>query len=198
LGPFVDDARWLNAVRVVEQFADGEVAYPDVLRVGGEMQRWFEELGGYENVSPIAMVARSCADLSGGVDSAFDSMRTPFLVPAYDASRWAVAAVRENAGVAAAELEPAVQCSLLHDILGNPFHPAAVREGWRTAPILMLADEIDRDRSFGRLPELATAMIQAGCDDNAILNHCRSDGPHVRGCWVVDLLLQREFRLRWK
>jgi hypothetical protein len=82
LGPFVEDARWLNAIRVVEHFADGEAAYPEVLLVGGEMQTWFEELGGYQNVSPIAMVARSCADLSGGVDSAYDSMGTPFLVPA--------------------------------------------------------------------------------------------------------------------
>jgi hypothetical protein len=25
-----------------------------------------------------------------------------------------------------------------------------------------------------------------------ILDHCRSDGPHARGCWVVDLLLSKE------
>jgi hypothetical protein len=198
LGPFVEDARWLNAIRVIEQFADGEAAYPEVLLVGREMEKWFEELGGYESGTPGSMVARSCADLSGGVDSAFDSMRTPFLVPAYDASRWAVAVVQESAGEAAAERERAGQCLLLHDILGKPFRPATVREGWRTASVLTLAEEIYRRRSFGRLPELATALIQAGCDDDVILNHCRSDGPHVRACWVVDLLLQREFRLRWK
>jgi hypothetical protein len=197
LGPVVDDARWLNAIRVVEQFADGEAAYPEVLAVGREMQKWFEELGGYQNVSPIGMVARSCADLSGGVDSAYDSMGTPFLVPAEEASRWAVAAVREIAGEPAAERERAVQCSLLHDILGNPFRPATVREGWRTPSVLTLAIEVYRGRSFGRLPELATALIQAGCEDEIILNHCRSDGPHVRGCWVVDLFLQRQFSVRW-
>ena len=198
LGPFVDDTRWLNAIRVVEQFAECEAAYPELLAVGGEMEKWFQDSGNYESCTPASLVARSCADLSGGVDSAFDSMRTPFLCPAYDASRWAVSAVRESAGQAAAEHEQAMQCLLLHDILGNPFRPVAVQAVWRTEPVLALADKMYRSRSFGRLPELATALIQADCKDEIVLNHCRSDAPHVRGCWVVDLLLQREFRLRWK
>ncbi len=58
VGVVVDDGRWLDAVRVVQRFADGEAAYRDVLAVGGEMQKWFEELGGYENVSPLGLVAR--------------------------------------------------------------------------------------------------------------------------------------------
>jgi hypothetical protein len=197
VGILADDARWLDAVRVVERFADGEAAYQDVLAVGGEMQKWFEELGGYGNVSPAGMMARSCADLAAGVDSAYDSMGTPFLVPAEEASRWAVAAVRESAGSAAAEREKAVQCLLLHDILGNPFRPVGQREEWRTAPVLTLADEIYRGRWFGRLPELAEALAHSGCDDEAALSHCRSDEPHVRGCRVVDICLQRADRLRW-
>jgi hypothetical protein len=197
LGPFVDDARWLNAIQVIEQFADGKAAYPDVLLVGTEMEKWFTELGGYERSTPGSIIARSCADLSGGVDSAFDSMRTPFLVPAYDASRWAIAAVRESAGDAAAGRERAVQCSLLHDVLGNPFHPVVLRDGWQTAPVLALADEIYRGRAFGRLPELAGALADAGCDNEAVLSHCRSAGPHVRGCWVVDRCRCVSDRLRW-
>ncbi len=110
MGPFVDDARWLNAIRIVEQFADGKATYPQMLAVSGEMEKWFQDLGSYESCTPASMAARSCADLSSGVDSAFDSMRTPFLSPAYDASRWAVAAVRENAGERAAERERVVQC----------------------------------------------------------------------------------------
>jgi hypothetical protein len=41
----------------------------------------------------------------------------------------------------------------------------------------------------GRMPVLADALEDAGCDNDAILGHCQGDGPHVRGCWVVDLLL---------
>src|SRR5712692_3603696 len=132
VGVLVDDVRWFDAVPVVERFADGESAYRDVLAVGREMQKWFAEMCGYQNVSPAGLVARSCADLAGGVDSAYDSMGTPFVVPAEEASRWAVAAVGESAGDAAAEREKAAQCSLLHDILGNPFRPAAPRAEWRT------------------------------------------------------------------
>ena len=39
------------------------------------------------------------------------------------------------------------------------------------------------------LPILADALQDAGCEDADILGHCRSGGPHVRGCWVVDLVL---------
>ena len=47
------------------------------------------------------------------------------------------------------------------------------------------------ERAFDRLPILADALEDAGCDNADILNHCRSAGPHVRGCWVVDLVLGR-------
>jgi hypothetical protein len=46
--------------------------------------------------------------------------------------------------------------------------------------------------AFDRLPILADALEEAGCDEPALLAHCRSDGPHVRGCWAVDLVLGKE------
>ena len=52
-----------------------------------------------------------------------------------------------------------------------------------------LARETYDDRAFHRLPILADALEDAGCDDEAILGHLRSHGPHVRGCWAVDLCL---------
>ncbi len=52
-----------------------------------------------------------------------------------------------------------------------------------------LARSIYDDRAFDRLPVLADALEDAGCTDAAILDHCRGPGPHVRGCWVVDLIL---------
>ena len=44
-------------------------------------------------------------------------------------------------------------------------------------------------RGFAAMPVLADALEEAGCDSPDILTHCRGDGPHVRGCWVVDLVL---------
>ena len=42
------------------------------------------------------------------------------------------------------------------------------------------------------MPVLADALEEAGCQDAIILNHCREPGGHVRGCWVVDLLLGKK------
>jgi hypothetical protein len=55
-----------------------------------------------------------------------------------------------------------------------------------------MAQVIYDERKFEDLPFLADALEEAGCDNADILNHCRGPGPHVRGCWVVDLLLGKE------
>jgi hypothetical protein len=84
---------------------------------------------------------------------------------------------------------------LIRDLLGNPFRPAARDPAWlswRDGTIPKLAQAVYDDRAFDRLPVLADALEDAGCDNPDILNHCRSDGPHIRGCWVVDLLLGKE------
>lgn len=80
----------------------------------------------------------------------------------------------------------------LHDIFGNPFHPVTVDPHWRTDTAVALATGIYAGRAFDRMPILADALEEAGCDNADMLAHCRSDGPHVRGCWVVDLVLGRE------
>jgi hypothetical protein len=46
-------------------------------------------------------------------------------------------------------------------------------------------------REFSAMPILADALQDAGCNDDAVLDHCRGEGPHVRGCWVVDLVLDK-------
>jgi hypothetical protein len=52
-----------------------------------------------------------------------------------------------------------------------------------------LADAITKERAFGRLPVLADALEEAGCENSEILCHCRSGSAHVRNCWVTDLIL---------
>jgi hypothetical protein len=52
-----------------------------------------------------------------------------------------------------------------------------------------LARTIYEGRAFDRLPMLADALVEAGCDNPDVLTHLRGDGPHVRGCWAVDLVL---------
>ena len=81
---------------------------------------------------------------------------------------------------------------LLRDIFGNPFRPVSFDSHWRTSDVVGLARAIYEDRAFDRLPILADALMDAGCADEQVLAHCRGDGPHVRGCWVVDLVLGKE------
>jgi hypothetical protein len=67
-----------------------------------------------------------------------------------------------------------------------------LESSWLTTTVVALAQGIDNDHAFDRLPILADALQDAGCDNADILDHCRGLGPHVRGCWVVDLLLGKE------
>ncbi len=57
------------------------------------------------------------------------------------------------------------------------------------ATIANLAHTIDDEAAFDRLPILVDALAEAGCADPDVLAYCRTAGPHVRGCWVIDLLL---------
>jgi hypothetical protein len=81
---------------------------------------------------------------------------------------------------------------LTRDVLGNPFRSVTIERAWRSANVVGLAQSISESRAFERLPILADALEDAGCDNADILNHCRQPGEHVRGCWVVDLILQKK------
>lgn len=59
----------------------------------------------------------------------------------------------------------------------------------RSIAVHSLAAAIYSERAWDRLPVLADALEEAGVTDADILAHCRGPGPHVRGCWVVDLVL---------
>jgi hypothetical protein len=92
----------------------------------------------------------------------------------------------------AAELLREEYGRLLRDVLGNPAPPVVADPRWLTSTVVDLARVIYEQRDFERLPVLADALMDAGCDSEELLAHCRSEGPHVRGCWVVDLLTGRE------
>ncbi|MCE9565270.1 MAG: hypothetical protein K8U57_24825 [Planctomycetes bacterium] len=77
----------------------------------------------------------------------------------------------------------------LHDIFGNPFRPVSVNPEWRTSTAVAIAQGMYESRDFSAMPILADALQDAGCENDDILAHCRGNSPHVRGCWVVDLVL---------
>ena len=91
-----------------------------------------------------------------------------------------------------AKYSPTAQAHLLDEVFGNPFRPVTADPRWLTSTVISIAQSIDADHAFDRLPILADALEEAGCDNPDVLNHLRGDGLHVKGCWAVDLVLRRE------
>ncbi len=103
-----------------------------------------------------------------------------------------VVGVRDEADDEPEYAAPAVMARLrvLEDIVG-PAGPRFSPE-WRTDTAVSLAAHMYESRDFGAMPILADALQDAGCDNDDVLNHCRADAAHVRGCWVVDLVLGKQ------
>jgi hypothetical protein len=153
------------AVEVAEQYADG-LAGADVLRA-----------------------ARLACKFAGG--------GAAWYAAASDPSIAAGNAARSARGAADPRAEGAAQADLLRDIFGPlPFRPLSPVEpavlAWNDGAVKKLAQTIYDERSFDRLPELATALQEAGCASTDLLAHCQAPGPHTLGCWAVDFLLGKE------
>jgi hypothetical protein len=87
------------------------------------------------------------------------------------------------------------QCDILRDVFGNTVRPVALEAPWLTQnewAVKKIAQAIYDERAFDHLPDLADVLEKSGCHNERILSHCRSQGEHVRGCWVIDLLLSKE------
>jgi hypothetical protein len=97
----------------------------------------------------------------------------------------------ENVPAAERTWAGVVQCEVIRDLF-NPFRPVLLHPSWQSPPVLALARAIYERRAFERLPELATALVVAGCTDAELLGHLRGPGPHQKGCWAVDLLLGKK------
>jgi hypothetical protein len=89
----------------------------------------------------------------------------------------------------------ACESATLRCVFGNPFRPPTRLPpevlGWNDGTVRRIAEGIYGERAFARLPILADALLDAGSEDEDVIEHCRSAGTHVRGCWVVDLILGR-------
>jgi hypothetical protein len=91
--------------------------------------------------------------------------------------------------------ELAAQCTLLRCLFGNPLRPSpalpAAVQGWNDRLVPRLAQTVYDERRWPDLPLLADALLDAGCEDEALMAHCRGGGEHARGCFAVDVILGR-------
>jgi hypothetical protein len=197
----------LDALECAERFADGFVSVTEASAscqraIGAYQDRWRGQLDPTNEADACRAVIWALSD--------FKDLRSPyhrsrawyesedaFPYPYWSASDAVEAVTNTDASsIARVESEKLAQVRLLHDIFGPlPFRDVVVNPSWLTSDVLALARGIYDDRAFDRMPILADALQDAGCDSDDILFHCRdATAAHVRGCWVVDLLLGRPWR----
>jgi hypothetical protein len=114
-----------------------------------------------------------------------DAVRLLISVPARQAT---LVVIRLTAAV----LTRDEQVGLLLCIFSLPHQRYEADPTWLTSTVTAIAKGMYESRDFSAMPILADALEDAGCTDEGVLNHCRGGGPHVRGCWVVDLVLGKD------
>ena len=161
-----------TAVELSERFADGQAEWNDLRRAGKE---------------------------ANGLAGTAERLR----LAGWNAARTAALAVAKKArGAALRASMMAVGTDLVREHFRNPFRPLTLSPdvlSWQDKTVIRLAQAAYDNRILpagtldnARLAVLADALEEAGCSDEQILGHLRSDGEHYRGCWVIDLLLGKE------
>ena len=186
------EQRCRRAVKIAEAFAEG--------KGGIRLLRRVESVGEYYYDHRVDVPEERLGYHAGGAIFQLGQERLAADMVA-DATSGGVACSTLDAGGdrsaadAAKHGESTAQCHLLRDIFGNPFRPVSADPAWlswKDGTIPRLAQAIYDGRAFDRLPLLANALEEAGCDNADILNHLRGPGQHVRGCWSLDLILGKE------
>jgi hypothetical protein len=175
------DRRSRQVVDVAEQFANGLTSrrkLEQAARAAGEAAReaWFgvQEGGVPDHLFYLANAASELGEETGA------------------RAAWSVCHLL--AGLAGPHVPRDVP-GLIREVFGNPFRSPALPDGWRAwnrGTVVRLAQQIREEQRFDEMPVLGDALEEAGCTDTTILDHCRSGGHHVAGCWVLDLLLAEE------
>jgi hypothetical protein len=174
------DQRSREIVAVAERYADGDANDEELAAAG-------EAASNVDNGTLDAeyYAAEAASSLCWRVDDGFGSGYHAKLLW-YD--------VQYTLGEAGDHLS-----GLLRDVIGNPFRRVGLSPAWRTPTTVTLAQAAYYERNpaggeldMARLLVLADALEEAGCTEQLILDHLRAPGPHVRGCFAVDLVLAKE------
>jgi hypothetical protein len=175
------DTQYLDAVSAAEDFADGKLIWNEMK---GTARR--KANASLRELRPRLRTHYSRYAAEAAVATTNRQAKNEGMLLAASAMGYATNDYKTNL-----EREMAEQVKLVHDIFGNPFRPTTIDPSWLTSTVLALATGIYEDKAFDRMPILADALQDAGCDNDEILNHCRQPGEHCRGCWCVDLVLGR-------
>jgi hypothetical protein len=188
------DPRSQGAVEAAEAFADGQTPREAMEAAWQAATAAAAEQPAVSLGAAVAAAAGFVARPGVGAGAALHAIDkvawAPSTAPRGKAGR-AGRAHREQVGRRAA--------TLLRCVVGNPFRPVTPDPAWRVPQVLALGQAAYDGRELpagtldaARLAVLADALEEAGCTDQAVLEHLRGPGPHVRGCWAVDLVLGKQ------
>jgi hypothetical protein len=178
------DGRTRTATEVAETYVDGAVGR-------WELEKAHKDACDAASAStgpPAAVAATFCGTNLSYKDASMVASNCSVFAAQSISSAW-------NAEPVPTERE--AQSLLLLDIIGPLlFRPVTVSPAWLSPQVVALAQAAYDERELpaghldlARLAVLADALEDAGCTDAGLLGHLRGPGPHVRGCWAVDLLL---------
>ncbi|MDY3554702.1 hypothetical protein R5W24_003831 [Gemmata sp. JC717] len=172
---------WRQAITASEQFSDGQLSRQEFDRALARIRAQVEGFGsgpeGSAEESASMQITRGIAAVANHPLDVDDITGAIFFARQAEEA-WAPRTPPHG-----------TQADLFRCIFGNPFRPTAFDITWCTGTVIALAEGIYAERAFDRLPILADALQDAGCDSDELLNHLRGKGPHVRGCWALDLVL---------
>ena len=175
---YIPDGAPQNAVEVSERFAEGDATLRELQAAQRKARAIASELA-FE--AQVSMKLSKYAAKDAAEAAAESAQKRLSVVATASKARDTITATLDP---------PKDQIVLVRDVFGNPFRPAALDPAWLTSTAIAIARQMYESRDFGAMPILADALQDAGCDNDDVLNHCRdAKQVHIRGCWVVDLVL---------
>jgi hypothetical protein len=163
----------LQLIDAAESFVEHSGAFGEVAAAAARIRSQCERLNGYPPVGTDAYWALCLSTACAGQ------------------GKEACAAVWDTFELGSCDTQWELLVALIRDIFGNPFRPVVFDPTWRTPSVSNVALAIYEERRFADMPILADALEEAGCTNVDVLDHCRGGGEHTRGCWLVDLVLER-------
>ena len=200
------DAPGRAVLETAERFADGEASAKGLLAVAFRVEGldesaaettppppWWQTV--HAALGPPQAVSALAARVATAVFNEANDRQAVLRAPPHQEIE--VSRATWAAAVAAGERERALQCAMLRDLVGHGAGP--LDPGWLTPQVMLLARAAYLERILpsgeldpARLAVLADALEEAGCTDRATLDHLRDPGPHIRGCWALDLVLAKK------
>jgi hypothetical protein len=187
-----------NAVLASERFAEGRASETDLVA---------SALAWVGNPLTASQHAREAARESSGLSRWNTPARSGIVFNAFGATNSAARATAVRAAGPAPRITTAhwhaiwtrtyfetraLHADYLRDIFPPPNYQPQRDSSWITTTVFTLAQQMDETGDYSVVPILGDALQDAGCDDPVILACCRTPAhTHVRGNWVVDLVLER-------